>query len=197
MPSWLITLLLLPVTVPAYYWNHRVELWESFIDEIPFVTRPQAHSVEIWLRADRSCHGGRWEAKLPARCVTCGKWGSDHEMLETRTVDDHSTPALTAFLGLLVGALASHLMSRWKIPHSILAFPLGLFLGSTLGYLMKNRSQLVIKFFRCRAHVADRKLPRARVLGDHLIIRVGNREVRKDFREPEQLPAHESMGWHR
>src|SRR5262245_56172605 len=97
---------------PFYYWKHRHEIWDSFIDEIPFMHRPE-QANEIWLTANRSRKGETWTAKLPQRCVTCGKWGAPYAETEMRNVDDYSSPALLAFLGMTSGGLAGRFWNLW------------------------------------------------------------------------------------
>ena len=168
------------VSFPYYYWKYRLELWESFLDEIPFVHRPE-QSKEIWCLENKSKLKDVWVVKLPQRCITCGKWGPYQTEDQARLVDDYSSPALTAFLGLTTGSLAGRYYSLWSLPVAIV-------LGMFFGYLFKQESQVRITFFRCPNHLGDRQYPRLRVFGKHLIVRVGDEAVRKDFREPDAPP---------
>ena len=165
---------------PFYYWKYRVEIWESFIDEIPFVHRPE-QSLEIWLTAERSRKDNCWTVKLPQRCVTCGKWGASHTENAVHQVDDYSSPALLAFLGVTSGGLAGRFWNLW-------AFPGAIYLGMVAGTLFKTRNEVRIQFCRCPQHADDKRYPRLRVFGEKLIIRVGDKSLRKDFHEPERKP---------
>lgn len=165
---------------PFYYWKHRAEIWESFVDEIPFMHRPE-QANEIWLTAAKSRKGDNWTAKLPQRCVTCGKWGATYAEKVTRNVDDYSSPALLVFLGMTTGGLAGRFWHLW-------AFPISVYLGFVSGVLFKTRNSVRAEFYRCPEHANDKRYPRYRVFGDNLIIRVGDKSLRKDFHEPDKQP---------
>src|SRR4051812_27738886 len=162
---------------PFYYWKHRAEIWDSFIDEIPFVHRPQ-QSLEVWLTAERSRKGDIWTVKLPQRCVTCGKWETSNCENAVLRVDDYSSPALLAFLGVTSGGLAGRFWNLW-------AFPAVIYLGMVAGALFRTRNEVRIQYYRCPVHLRDKRYPRFRVFGEKLIIRVGDKSLRKDFHEPE------------
>ena len=165
---------------PFYYWKYRHEIWDSFIDEIPFVHRPQ-QSMEVWCTAQRSRKGDCWTVKLPQRCVTCGKWEINNPENAVLKVDDYSSPALLAFLGVTSGGLAGRFWQLW-------AFPAAIYIGMVGGALFRTRNEVRLQFYRCSEHLRDKRYPRLRVFGDKLIIRVGDKSLRKDFHEPERKP---------
>jgi len=165
-------------TLPLFFWRYRIQLWESFFDEIPFLHRPGAQAEELWLSSDRYLREGHWKVTLPQRCVHCGRWVPEGELSEERRVDDFSTPVLTVFLGLLVGALVGRYVAlKW--------LPISIAIGFVVGYLLRNSTDVAIRFRRCQAHVIEKRFPRMRLNGDYLIIRVGSKEVRKDFQGQE------------
>ena len=171
--NWLLTIVLLPFRIPVYYWSSWRPLLESLVDEIPFLNRSAMESRELWLPADRYRRHNHWEVRLPQRCAVCGRWVPRGEIHETRRVDDHSFPVLSVVLGLLVGFLVYYFgLSLWYLP---------IVLGVIFGYLLRPQADVDIYFRRCAEHSNKRLYPRIRALGEHLVVRLGNRSARREF----------------
>jgi hypothetical protein len=106
----------------------------------------------------------------------------EHQATEDRGVDDYSSPALTTFLGVLVGGLLGRYVALKWLPISIL-------IGVIVGYFVRQRSEVNIQYRRCPNHVVGNPYPRLRLSGEYLVVKVGDKNVRKDFRGQERDAA--------
>ncbi len=163
-----------------YYWGVREALWEYVAGFAPNLMAESTRMREVRLApyeshvlAEFSSTG--WKATVPARCAVCGEPTQNPPGCDVLEIDDASrafwVPVGTWLTGALLGLV---LWNRWYL---LLALPA----GAILGYLLKNKVAVRLHVARCDAHVARTNIPQVLAWGNTLVLRFGNKLVRKVF----------------
>ena len=114
-------------------------------------------------------------SKLPRLCIECGREVKGEPLREQHYVEDLTEPFFSPIFGLMIG-FAVFLYWRWW------AMPAGLLLGFFFGYRRHKTIDVRMELFRCKKHAKSSKYPHFRTFRDELIIGVGNKEVKQQFR---------------
>jgi len=163
-----------------YYWGIREPLRE-YIAGFGTNLRPESVRLrEVRLSSheshDRAEHeSAGWKVVIPARCVVCGEKTQNPPLDEELSVDNAARafwiPIATAMAG---AALGLFLWNRWLLAAAI---PLGV----VLGYLMREKVSVRLRLARCDQHVTRTNVPQVLAWGNTLVLRFGNKLVRKAF----------------
>jgi hypothetical protein len=166
--------------VAGYYWGMREPLWEYVAGFAPNLMSESVRMREVRLapyeshgRAEYDSNG--WKATVPGRCVVCGEPTRNLPTDEVRTVADASrafwAPVATWLTGAALGIV---LWNRWYL---IMALPL----GPLLGYALRAKLSVRLRFARCDVHAARTNIPQVLAWGNVLVLRFGHKLVRKVF----------------
>ncbi|GEM_PF-3340653 len=166
--------------VATYYWTHRHDLWQRFLEHTPHKhVSPDRHR-EIRLSAQESYETaqkieGGWEIRLPNCCVMCGAKTDADEQSETRTVPDVAWPFWAPLAGLGAGVILS--LWFWTPWWLLLLFLVGL----VIGYVGRGEMQVQLRLRRCEKHTTFTAIPRLMCLGENIVLYVGQEKVRQRF----------------
>lgn len=166
-------------TVANFYWRHRREWWQSFLDLLESSESSAQRQFEIRLTPDQEYvtakpYDGGWDVDLGSECVACAQ-AAEADVVEEREVVDVSVPFWVQPLSLVI-ALGMGFFTKvyWLIP-------ILLALGLVVGYLFRRTKQIRLRFRRCVRHASELRLPTLRIFGDLLVVGVGCKEVRQQF----------------
>jgi hypothetical protein len=116
-----------------------------------------------------------WNVKLPDCCVVCGGQPHGSVVMQTYRVHDLTGPLVGPLAGLAMGLLG------WIVSGSPWWLPLLLILGTSVGYLLRRKTQVNIRLGRCREHRAIESVPEMISFAGSLSIRAGSPKVREEF----------------
>ena len=166
--------------VCRYYWERRQNFWQHFTEYARdlrperFVTREiRISSEEQYLNAEFD--GDTWKVRLPKMCVVCGAPGEGAPLAENYQVENLTAPFWSVVAGTLAGFVLWMLVWNWF-------FPIGIVLGFAIGYGRHATVNVKIKQWKCEKHRESTRFPRLRTFADFLIISVGSKELRQEFR---------------
>ncbi len=116
-----------------------------------------------------------WEVELPPCCAVCGQDTDNAPQHESRTVDD-----VEATVWILLGGIPLAIYAWWYYGPWWMAAVVLVVAGSGFG---SRRSQPVeLEFCRCDKHHGSVLYPELFLIGEGLLVRVGQRRVKKEFR---------------
>jgi len=166
--------------VAQYYWGIRQPLWEYICGFLPDLASESVRMRTVRLNPDESHRSAEfgadgWKVLIPGRCVVCGERTQNPTTDETKLVENVARafwfPAAAVLFGISIGWF---LFGRW---FAILSLPLG-FVG---GYLMRNKVPVLLRLVRCTDHATRLNIPQVLAWGNTLVLRFGDKTVRKIF----------------
>lgn len=167
--------------VCRYYWERRQDFWQHFTEYARdlrperFVSREiRVSSEEQYLNAEFD--GETWKIRLPKMCVVCGTPVEGAPLSESFQVENLTAPFWSVIAGTLAG-LVLWMFFDWRW-----FFPIGIILGFAIGYGRHSILKVKIKQWKCEKHRDSNRFPRLRTFADFLIISVGSKELRQEFR---------------
>lgn len=166
--------------VAQYYWMMRQPLWEYVAGFLPDLASESVRLRTVRLHPDESYRAAEfgpagWKVSIPGRCAVCGERTQAPSIDESREVENAVRafwiPAAATLLGPSIGWL---LFGSW---FASLSLPLGL----TAGYLLRGKVPVLLRLVRCQEHTARGNIPLVLAWGSTLVLRFGNKTVRKVF----------------
>jgi len=166
--------------VCRYYWQRRQEFWQHFTEYARdlrperFVTREiRVSTEEQYLNAEYD--EDTWKVRLPKMCVVCGAPVDGAPLSESYQVENLTAPFWSVVAGTLAGFVLWMFVWKWF-------FLIGIVLGFAIGYGRHSMVKVKIKQWKCDKHRESTRFPRLRTFADFLIISVGSKELRQEFR---------------
>jgi hypothetical protein len=166
--------------VAQYYWAIRQPLWEYVAGFLPDLASESVRMRTVRLNPDESHRMAEfgpdgWKVLIPGRCVVCGARTQDPTIDETRLVENAARAFWFPTAALLSGvSIGWFLFGRWI---AILSLPLGF----AAGYLMRNKVPVLLRLVRCHDHATRLNIPQVLAWGNTLVLRFGDKTVRKVF----------------
>lgn len=167
---------------PEFYWQNRRDLWLRLREYTVGFEDSSDYRRDIRVAASDEIGAAErteevWSVRLPGVCVVCGADAEECPWQdESRQVPDLTVPLWTGVSALAVGLVG--LIWHWW------AGPLIWLAGTLAGRALRREMPVRVRFRRCDEHQADREYPALRRFADTLVIRVGNRDVRREFFHP-------------
>ena len=170
-----------------YYWGIRRLLWAYLAGLAPNLMPEALRMREVRLAPYESHRFAEftdesWKVAIPGRCVVCGERTACPQVEESLAIDDAARAFLVPLGTLGVGALLALIYSRWLF---LVSIPLGF----TLGYLLRTRTNVLLRVVRCEPHANRTNIPQVLVWGSTLVLRFGHKQVRKLFLYGESVDA--------
>lgn len=170
-----------------YYWGIRRLLWEYLAGLAPNLMPESLRMREVRLAPYESHRFAEftdesWKVAIPGRCVVCGERTACPQVDENLAIDDAARAFLVPLGTLGVGTLLALIYSRWLF---LVSIPLGF----TLGYLLRTRTNVLLRVVRCEPHANRTNIPQVLVWGSTLVLRFGHKQVRKLFLYGESVDA--------
>jgi len=169
-------------TVCRYYWDRRDKFWRHFTEYARdlrpqrFVTREiRLSSEEEYLNAEFD--GQTWKVRMPKMCITCGTPVDDKPELGIYQVENLTTPFWSVILGLFLGFIL-----WFSTDYSWYMLLIGLAVGLMVGFGRHSVVEVKIRQWKCSKHKDSTRFPTLRTFADFLIIGVGSKELRQQFR---------------
>lgn len=158
----------------------RQPLWEYVAGFLPDVASESVRMRTVRLSPDESHRMAEfgpdgWKVLIPGRCVVCGVKTQNPTTDETKLVENAARafwiPAAALLFGVSIGWF---LFGRW---FAALSLPLGF----AAGYLMRSKVLVVLRLVRCHDHATRLNIPQVLAWGNTLVLRFGDKTVRKIF----------------
>lgn len=172
--------------VARYYWGIREALKEYVVGFAPNLMAESIRQREVRLAPYESHNMAEfgpdgWKLSVPGRCVVCGEPSEKSPSDETLAVDDAVRAFWTPLIVILLGGTVGwFLLGRWI---ATLSIPLGF----VVGYLLRTRMPVRMRLVRCDTHATRTNIPQVLAWGNTLVVRFGNKLVRKVFRYGETM----------
>lgn len=166
--------------VAHYYWGMRQPLWEYVAGFLPDLASDSVRMRTVRLSPDESHRTAEfgpegWKVLVPGRCVVCGQKSQNPTTDETKLVDNAARAFWFPTAALLFGvSIGWFLFGRWM---AIVSLPLGI----AAGYLMRSKIPVLLRLVRCDAHQSRLNIPKVLAWGNTLVLRFGDKTVRKIF----------------
>lgn len=166
--------------VARYYWVMHQPIWEYIAGFLPDLASESKRMRTVRLNPDESYRTAEfgpegWKVLIPGRCVVCGERTQDPLLDETKQVENAARafwfPAAALLFGLSIGWF---MYGRWL---AMLSLPLGL----AAGYLVRGTVPVLLRLVRCSEHTTRFSIPQVLAWGNTLVLRFGNKTVRKVF----------------
>ncbi len=166
--------------VAGYYWERRNAFWRHFTEYARdlrperFVTREiRVSTEEEYLNADYD--QGSWKIRLPKMCIVCGEPQQGKPLNGEYQVENLTGPFWSVILGVFMGLMLWLFGWGW---FSLIS----LVVGFLVGYRRHSTVDVAVRYWKCDKHQNNRRYPRLRTFADFLIIGVGSKAVRQEFR---------------
>jgi hypothetical protein len=166
--------------VARYYWGLRGLLWEFIAGMAPNLASESLRFREVRLsphegRTMAEFDDGTWKVSIPGRCVVCGDAVRKDPVIEELSIDDAARAFWVPLGTFLAGTVLSIVLwNRWVV---VLSIPLGF----VLGYLLQSRMSVRLQIIRCDQHTTRTNIPQVLAWGTTLVLRFGNKLVRRVF----------------
>ena len=168
----------------AYYWERRRAFWRHFTEYARdlraerFINREiRISSEEQYLNAEYD--EGEWKVRLPKLCITCGEPVKGKSECRQYEIESLTGPFWSVVLGTFFGFALSLVYWSWLLP-------IGIVVGFAVGYGRHTLLEAEIRFWQCAKHKESPRYPQLRAFADFLIIGVGSKTVRQEFRHQRQ-----------
>ena len=174
--------------VCRYYWERRQEFWQHFTEYARDLRPERFLSREIRVSTEEQYLNAEydddtWKVRLPKMCVVCGVPVDGAPLSESYQVENLTAPFWSVVAGTLAGLVLWTFVGKWF-------FLMGILLGFAVGYGRHSVVKVKIKQWKCDKHRDSTRFPRLRTFADFLIISVGSKELRQQFR----LQRHPDRG---
>lgn len=116
-----------------------------------------------------------WQVELPPCCAVCGRDTDDAPQHESRTLDDLEITVWILLGGIPLAIYAWWYYGPWWMATAVLVAAGG-------GYWCRRSQPVELEFCRCDKHHNSVRYPELFLIGEGLLVRVGQRRVKKEFR---------------
>jgi len=168
--------------VAGYYWSQRQRFGDYALEFFEGLQEPKKRQREVRLSPSDDLDAakykkGSWNLEMPARCFLCSEpTDQQPETLFVR-IEDVAGPFWCLCIGIVGGPLFALINGAW--------WPLlaGVGGGALIGYQCRRFVDVRIQLRWCTEHAERAATPAMRVFSDQLIVRIGNKTVRQEFRQ--------------
>lgn len=171
----------------------REALWEFIAGFAPLLMSESSRMREVRLSPDEShplaeFDSAGWSVAVPGRCVVCGEPTSNPPIDENLSIDD-AARAFWVPVGAIIAGGAMGLV-LWDRRFLLL----GVGLGPVLGYALRGKVAVRLRVTRCDQHLNRTRIPQILAWGNTLVLRFGNKLLRRIFLYGEPMGSTGSHG---